>query len=65
MEIASIANFGFTILDNNVLAIINYLREQYKRSNKDKIHNELIKTIDFENTSKEHLHDGINELIIQ
>ena len=30
-----------------------------------KIYNELIKTINFENTSKEHLHDKINDFIIQ
>ena len=31
----------------------------------DKIYNELIETIDFENTSKEHSHDRVNELVIQ
>ena len=41
------------------------MKKQYKRANLGKIYNELIKTIDFENTSKEHLHDRVNELIIQ
>ena len=47
------------------LALINHLRKQHKRANLDKIYNELIKTINFENASREHLHDRINELIIQ
>ena len=41
------------------------MRKQHKRANLDKIYNELIKTINFENASREHLHDRINELIIQ
>ena len=65
MATASIANFDLTILDNNVFAIINHLRKQHKRANLDKICNKLIKTKNFENTSKEHVHDRINELIIQ
>ena len=65
MAIASIANIDLTILDNNVFAIINHLRKQHKRANLYKIYNELIKTINFENVSREHLHDRINELIIQ
>ena len=47
------------------LALINHLRKQHKRANLDKIYNELIKTINFENASREHLHDRMNELIIQ
>ena len=65
MATASIANIDLTILDNNVFAIINHLRKQHKRANLDKISNELIKTINFENASRKHLHDRINELIIQ
>ena len=53
------------ILDNNIFAIINHLRKQHKGINQDKIYNELIKTIDLENKRKEHVHDRINELIIQ
>ena len=63
MATASIANIDLTILDNNVFAIINHLRKQHKRANLEKIYNELIKTINFENTSREHFHDRINELI--
>ena len=65
MATASSANIDLTILDNYVFAIINHLRKQHKRANLDKIYNELIKTINFENASREHLHDRINELIIQ
>ena len=65
MATASIANINLTILDNNVFAIINHLRKQHRRANLGKIYNELIKTINFENASREHLHDRINELIIQ
>ena len=65
MATASIANIDLSILDNNVLAIINHLRKQHKQANVGKIYNELIKTINFENASREHLHDRINELIIQ
>ena len=65
MATASIANIDLTILDNNVFAIINHLRKQHKRANLDKISNELIKTINFQNASRKHLHDRINELIIQ
>ena len=65
MATASIANIDLTIPDNNVFAIINHLRKQHTRTNLDKIYNELIKTIHFENASREHLHDRINEFIIQ
>ena len=65
MATASIANIDLTILDNNVFVIINHLRKQHKLANQDKIYNELIKIINFENTSREHLPDRINELIIQ
>ena len=58
-------NFDLTILNNNVFAIINCLRKQNKCANLGKIYNEPIKAMDFENTSKEHLHNRINELIIQ
>ena len=44
---------------------VNHSRKEQKRANPDKIYNELIKTIHFQNTSKEHLHDRINVLIIQ
>ena len=65
MATASIANVDLTILDNNVLVIINHLRKQNKRANLHKIYNEVIKTIHFENANREHLHNRINELIIQ
>ena len=65
MATASIANVDLTILDNNVLVIINHLRKQNKRANLHKIYNEVIKTINFENANREHLHNRINELIIQ
>ena len=54
MATASIANIDLTIIDNNVFVIINHLKKQHKRANLDKIYNELIKTINFENTSREH-----------
>ena len=44
---------------------VNHSRKQHIRANQGKIYNELIKTIHFQNTSKEHLHDRINVLIIQ
>ena len=65
MATASIGNIDLTTLDNNAFATINYLRKQHKFVSFDKIYNELIKTINFENASREHLHDRINELIIQ
>ena len=65
MATTSVTNFEVTMLDNSVFAIIDNFRKQHKLANLDKICNELIKMVDFENTSKEHLHDRINELIIQ
>ena len=65
MTTASIENFDLTILDNSVFAIINNLWKRHKCSNLDKIYNELIKTMDYKNTSKEYLHNRINELTIQ
>ena len=65
MATASTANFDLTIHDNNVFVIINHSRKQHKYDNLHKIYNELIKTIDFQNTSKEHFHDRVTELIIQ
>ena len=65
MQTASIANLDPTILDNSIFAIINNLMKQDKHINLDNIYNELTKTIDYENTSNEQLHDGTIELIIQ
>ena len=65
MATAFTANFDLTIHDNNVFVIINHSRKQHKYDNLHKIYNELIKTIDFQNTSKEHFHDRVTELIIQ
>ena len=59
MATVSSTNSGPTCFVNSVFAIINNLRKQQKRANLDKIYNELIKTVDSENTSKEHLHDRI------
>ena len=64
MVTAFIANIDLTIFEKKVFAIINHLRKQHKRADLDKLYNELIKKINFENTSKEHLRDRINELII-
>ena len=65
MATVSIANFDLNILDKSVFAITNNLRKEHKRENLDKIYNELIKTTYYKNTSKENLHERINELIIQ
>ena len=64
MATASITNFELAILVNSVFAIIN-LRKQHKHANLDTIYNELIKAADSKNAIKEHLHDRINEIIIQ
>ena len=40
------------------------MRKQHKRTNLNKIYNELIKTMNFENISKEHFHNRMNELIV-
>ena len=60
MVTASIANIDLTIFDENVFAIINHLRKQHKRANLDKIYNEQIKTVNFENIRREHPHDRMN-----
>ena len=58
-------NSELFILVDSVFAIINNLRKQHKRANLDKVYSKLIKTVDSENTSKEHIYDRINELIFQ
>ena len=65
MAKASITNFELTLLDNNVFTLTNNLSKQHKHTNLDKIHNELIKTVVSENTSKGHFYGRINQLIIQ
>ena len=42
------------LLDNAAFAITNIFRRQHKRIDLDKVYNKLIKTIDSENTNKEH-----------
>ena len=54
-----------SILPSLTTVLLLLLREQNKRINLEKIYDELIKTINFQNTSKEHLYNKINELIIQ
>ena len=65
MATVSITNFKLTLLDNSVFTLINNLAKQHKFINLDKIYNEFIKTVVPENTSKEHVYDRINQLIIQ
>ena len=65
MATFSITNFELTLLDDSVFTLINNLAKQHKRTNLDKIYNEFIKMVVSENTSKEHVYDRINKLIIQ
>ena len=48
--------------DQNVFTVINDLKEKRKRADIDSIHKEIIKTIDFKDTTKDE--DRINILLI-
>ena len=50
--------------DQNIFTVINDLKKKQKRADKDSIQNEIIKTIDFKNTTKDDLQDRINILLI-
>ena len=65
MATTSITNSELFILVDSVFAISNNLRKQHKRANLDKVYSKLIKTVDSENTSKEHVRDRINKLTFQ
>ena len=65
MATISITNSELFILVHSVFAIINNLRKQHKRANLDKVYSKLIKTVDSENTSKEHIYNRNNELVFQ
>ena len=65
MATISITNSELFILVDSVFAIINNLRKQHKRANLDKVYSKLIKTVDSENTSKEHIYNRNNELVFQ
>ena len=50
-------------LDHRIYSAINRIRGQNKRADRNSVHKEIIKTIDFEKISKNLLDDGINMLI--
>ena len=46
--------------DQNIFTVINDLKKKRKRADIDSIHKEIIKTIDFKDTTKDDLQDRIN-----
>ena len=48
----------------NIFILINDLEKKRKRADIDSIHNEIIKTIGFKDTTKDDLQDRINILLI-
>ena len=50
-------------LDHCIYSVIDRIRGQNKRADRNSVHKEIIKTIDFEKTSKSFLDDRINMLI--
>ena len=50
--------------DQNIFTVINDLKKKQKRADIDSIHKEIIKTIDFKDTTKDDLQDRINILLI-
>ena len=50
-------------LDHSIYSAINSIRGQNKRADRNSVHKEIIKTIDFEKISKSFLDDRINMLI--
>ena len=46
--------------DQNIFTVINDLKKKRKRVDIDSIHKEIIKTIDFKDTTKDDLQDRIN-----
>ena len=50
-------------LDHCIYSVIDRIRSQNKRADRNSVHKEIIKTIDFEKISKSFLDDRINMLI--
>ena len=50
-------------LDHCIYSVIDKIRGQNKRADRNSVHKEIIKTIDFEKISKSFLDDRINMLI--
>ena len=50
--------------DQNIFTVINDLKKTLKCPDIDSIYKEIIKTIDFEDTTKDDLQDRINVLLI-
>ena len=50
--------------DQNIFTIINDLKKKRKPANINSIHKEIIKTIDFKETTKDDLEDRMNILLI-
>ena len=50
--------------DQNIFTVINDLKKKRKRADIDSIHKEIIKTIDFKDTTKDDFQDRINILLI-
>ena len=50
--------------DQNILTVINDLKKKEKRADIDSVHKEIIKTIDFKDTTKDDLQDRINIVLI-
>ena len=50
--------------DQNIFTVINGLKKNRKRTDIDSIHKEMVKTIDFKDTTKDDLQDRITILLI-
>ena len=50
-------------IDNTIFSIILQIRKKHNRPDVDSIHKQIIKTVDFENITKEFLDDIIHTLI--
>ena len=55
---------GTISFDQNIFTVINDLKKKRKPADTDSIHKEIIKTIDFKDTTKDDLQDRINILLI-
>ena len=53
----------FIKLDNTILHVIKKIKKQHQRADIERIFDEVTKTIDFQDTTKDFINDSVNQLL--
>lgn len=65
MAMASMTSSELNCLNTCIFTTINKIKNQHRRADIEAIHREIIKTVDFNDISQEHLREIVNNLVVE